>query len=343
MKGIHDLAKHLGLTVGTVSRALNQHPEVSAKTRKRVLEAALEIGYVPNQSGRSLRKGTTNTVGFMIESGTASALAGDNFFMGVIDGVQQVLVRSSLDLVLLPCGTGEDPLAYLRRMVSRRFVDGMILSATRHHDARVELLVRYGLPFVALGRSATPLRHSWIDLDFFGVAADAVDRFVARGHRRIAVALPDNDANLGHVFLEGYQAALARHGVGFDPALAIRVHPSEEGGVVLADRLAALRPVATAVLLVNEILALGLYHRLAQIGLRPGTDIAVIGFRNNPQARFLSPRLSSYNLSLTDLGKALGETLLSLMPSQDKPPPDPITLIWPMRYNEGASDSVQLA
>ena len=76
MTGIQDLARHLGLTVGTVSRALNNRPEVNEKTRQRVLDVALEIGYVPNQSGRSLRKGTTNNVGFMIESGTASAIAG---------------------------------------------------------------------------------------------------------------------------------------------------------------------------------------------------------------------------------------------------------------------------
>jgi DNA-binding LacI/PurR family transcriptional regulator len=342
--GIRQLASDLRLSIGTVSRALNDRPDVNPETRARVKEAALKAGYVPNQSGRSLRKGATNTIGFMIKSGTASALAGDNFFMGVVGGVQQVLDRHALDLILLPCGAAEDPHAYLNRMVSRRFVDGMILSATQRHDARIELLARTGLPFVALGRSATPVEHAWLDLDFAGVAEDAVGRLFARGHRRIAVAIPDSEANLGYVFLDGYRAGLSRHGLAFDPALAIRVEPSEQGGVALADRLVALAPRPTAVVLINELLAIGLYHRLAQAGLRPGRDLAVIGFRDNPQARFLTPALSCYRLSLTALGVALGETLLALMPATRETYADHGgRRIWPLEYAAGSSDAYEIS
>jgi DNA-binding LacI/PurR family transcriptional regulator len=343
MTGIQDLARHLGLTVGTVSRALNNRPEVNEKTRQRVLDAALEIGYVPNQSGRSLRKGTTNNVGFMIESGTASAIAGDNFFMGVVEGVQQVLARHGLDLILLPCSTAEDPYAFLRRMVARGLVDGMIISATQRHDRRIELLARSTLPCGALGRSATALGHAWMDLDFAGVARDAVDRLVARGHRRIAVALPKSDANLGYVFREGYREGLASHGIAYDPALAVAVDLSEAGGAVLADQLLSRQPMPTAVLLINELLAIGLYHRLAQAGVRPGRDIAVIGFRENPQVRFLSPRLSCYRLSLVDLGVSLGETLLSLMPAfEGTYSIDESRRIWPLAYSQRESDLVDV-
>jgi DNA-binding LacI/PurR family transcriptional regulator len=342
MKGIQQLARHLGLTVGTVSRALNNRPEVNEKTRRRVFEAALEIGYVPNQSGRSLRTGATNTVGFMIESGTANAVGGDNFFMGVVGGVQQVLARRGLDLILLPCGAGEDPHEFLRRMVLRRLVDGMIISATQRHDPRIELMVKSKLPFVALGRSATALEHAWIDLDFFGVAGDAFDRLVARGHRRIAIALPDSEVNLGYVFREGYADALVRHGIAFDPELVVSVELSEAGGVDLADRLLTLRPAPTAVLLINELLAIGLYHRFGQVGIRPGRDIAVIGFRENPQIRFLSPRLTCYRLSLTDLGMSLGETLLARMPSfAAEFQADESRRIWPLEYSGGESDRME--
>jgi DNA-binding LacI/PurR family transcriptional regulator len=340
MKGIQDLAQHLGLTVGTVSRALNNRPEVSENTRKRVFDAAYEIGYVPNQSGRSLRKGTTNTVGFMIESETAQAVAGDNFFMGVVGGAQQALARHGLDLVLLPCAAAEDPDAYLRRMVSRRFVDGMIISATLRADPRIELLVRSRLPFVALGRSGVGLPHAWIDLDFAGVAEDAVDRLVAAGHRRIAVALPASEVNLGYVFRDGYRAALARHGIPCDPGLEMRVDLSEQGGAGLADRIDALRPAPTALVLINELLAIGLYHRLAQLGRQVGRDLAVIGFRENPQVRFLSPRLSCYRLSLPALGMTLGERLVSLLPAHaERHAGAPHREIWPLEYVAGASDA----
>lgn len=109
MKGIHQLAKHLDISIGTVSRALNGRPDVNAETRRRVLEAAEELGYVANQSGRSLRKGSTNVIGLMIESGKDNADNSDNFFFGVMDGLQTVFARHNLDLVLLPCPADEDP------------------------------------------------------------------------------------------------------------------------------------------------------------------------------------------------------------------------------------------
>jgi DNA-binding LacI/PurR family transcriptional regulator len=95
MKGIRRLAQHLDISIGTVSRALNGRPDVNEETRKRVLEAAGELGYVPNQSGRSLRQGTTNTIGLMMESSAQTVENSDNFFMGVVDGAQSVFATSS--------------------------------------------------------------------------------------------------------------------------------------------------------------------------------------------------------------------------------------------------------
>ena len=90
MVGIKRLAEHLNISIGTVSRALNGRPDVNDETRKRVLEAAAELGYVANQSGRNLRQGNTNAIGFMIESGVDTAGNSDNFFLGVFDGVRKV-------------------------------------------------------------------------------------------------------------------------------------------------------------------------------------------------------------------------------------------------------------
>ena len=130
---------------------------------------------MPNQSGRSLRQGTTNAVGFMIELNPETA-SSDNFFMGVFDGVQSVLMRHGLDLIVLPCPTGEDPVPYLRRFVARGAVDAMILSATQRIDPRIELLQSAGLPFLTLGRSTSGNGYAWIDLDFEGVVNQSIDR-----------------------------------------------------------------------------------------------------------------------------------------------------------------------
>lgn len=343
MKGIRQLADRLNISIGTVSRALNGRPDVNEETRRRVLEAAAEFGYVPNQSGRSLRQGSTNAIGFMIESGN-SGDNGDNFFLGVVDGVQSVLSRHHLDLVVLPCSTEEDPAQYVQRIVARRLVDALIISATHRKDARIEFLDKARIPFIALGRSGTKGTYPWLDLDFEGVANRAIDRLVAAGHRRIAIGVPSNDINLGFVFLDACKAGLARHGIAFDPSLVIRAASSEQGGYQIAHELLALPEQPTAVVLIYEQMAIGLYRRINEAGLRVGRDLAVIGFRESPLSRFLSPTLTCFRMSLRDLGIALGESLLASMPAYAEIYPQGIAhKIWPMELVEGESDAFTVA
>ena len=152
MKGIRQLADHLDISIGTVSRALNGKPDVNDETRRRVLEAAEKFGYVANQAGRSLRKGATGIIGFMMQTGHEITGQGDTFFMSVFDGVQTVLARHKLDLVALLCSSEEDPDAYMKRVVARGFADGIILSATRYRDDRFGTLHKAGIPFISLGR-----------------------------------------------------------------------------------------------------------------------------------------------------------------------------------------------
>jgi DNA-binding LacI/PurR family transcriptional regulator len=343
MKGIRQLAKHLDISIGTVSRALNGKADVNADTRERVLAAAMELGYVANQSGRSLRQGTTNVIGLMIESNQETADSGDSFFLGLTGGLQSVLSRHKLDLIMLPCPVEEDPAEYLKRMVARGVVDAMILSATQRIDHRLDFLSRSRIPFVTLGRSTSGGDHSWIDLDFEGVANNAVDRLVALGHRRIAVAAPSNEINLGYVFLDGYRNALQRHGIEFDPSLVLRVRSSEQGGYQAADELLRLDNRPTAIILVYELMAIGLYRRLVEAGVTPGRDVAVIGFREEPRAKYLQPTLTCFRLSLRDLGIELAETLLSMMPAYASDyQRDNRQMIWPLEIVPGESDSFAL-
>ena len=340
MVGIKRLAEHLNISIGTVSRALNGRPDVNDETRKRVLEAAAELGYVANQSGRNLRQGNTNAIGFMIESGVDTAGNSDNFFLGVFDGVQHVLARHHLDLLVLPCAGDEDPSEYLQRMVARRAVDAMIISATHRVDARIDLLTKARIPFIALGRSTSGADHPWVDLDFDGVANRAIDRLVANGHRRIAIGLPSNDINLGFVFLDGIKSALRRHKIKFDPALVIRAASSEQGGYQIAHEVLAMKERPTAIVLIYELMAIGVYRRLNEAGMLPGRDIAVIGFRESPLARFLSPALTCFRMSLRDLGISLGESLLAAMPAYAHIYPHGIVnKIWPMELIPGESDT----
>ncbi len=338
MKGIRQLADHLDISIGTVSRALNGKPDVNEETRRRVLEAAEQLGYVANQAGRSLRKGATGIIGFMMQTGHEITGQGDTFFMSVFDGVQAVFARHKLDLVALLCSSEEDPDDYLKRVVARGFADGIILSATRRHDHRFEFLDRAKIPFITLGRSQTDVGQPWYDLDFEGIADQAVDRLVSKGHRRIAISRPHDDINLGHVFVERCREALARHGLQLDENHIFRSKPNETGGYQIARDLIACTDRPTAIVLVNEATTIGLYRGLEEAGLKPGRDVAVIG-QYSPQCQFLSPRLTCFSLSLRDLGIALAESLLATMPAFSQHYPRAARRqLWPMTLVEGDSD-----
>jgi DNA-binding LacI/PurR family transcriptional regulator len=337
MKGIRRLAEHLDISIGTVSRALNGKPDVNEETRRRVLEAAEHLGYVANQSGRALRKGSTGVIGFMMQTGREITGQGDIFFMSVFDGVQTVLARHKLDLVALLCSSEEDPDDYLKRMVARGFADGIILSATRRHDARLEFLARHSIPFITLGRSLTDVGQPWIDLDFEGMAEMSIERLVRGGHSRIGFVWPHGDLNLGYVFIERCRIALARHGLTLAEDHIFRATPNEAGGYAVARQIKDSGEPPTAIILVNETLVTGLYHGLEEVGLRPGRDIAIIG-RQSPQARFLSPSLTGFELSLRDLGIALAESLLSTMPAYGDLYPQVVRRkLWPMSLVDGDS------
>ena len=340
MKGIRQLAQKLDISIGTVSRALNGKPDVNEQTRQRVLDAAAAMGYVPNQAGRALRKGTTGVVGFMMQSGSQITGEGDVFFMSVFDGVQIVCARHKLDLVVLLCSSEDDPDAYLRRVVDRGFVDGLIISATKRHDHRIDFLSQRGVPFIALGRSLTDVGHPWLDLDFEGMAETGVDRLVAKGHRRIGIFAPMDDTNLGYIFIDHYRAALERHGIPFDPDLIFRAHPNDRGGHQIGERIAAMPPDTrpTAFILTNEMMTVGLYRGLADSGLHPGEDFAVMG-RDSPQAHYLTPKLTCFRLSLRDLGIALAESLLATMPEFAADYPlGVVRKVLPLELIEGDSD-----
>lgn len=338
MRGIARLAKELGISTGTVSRALNGKPDVNENTRRLVLEAARRLGYAPNQAARALAQGSTRSVGFMMDLDRENAASSEYFFMGVFDGVQSVLARHGLDLLVLPRPTKEQPLPFLERYVARGLFDAMILAATQIQDPRIELLQAAGLPFVTLGRSRTAGEYPWVDMDFEGVAMAAVDRLVAAGHRRIAVTLPRDGINFGSVFGDAYRAALEANGIAFDPELVFSTRRTEEAGYELVDRMNALARPPTAVLLIFEITAIGLYRRLAEMGRSPGRDLAVIGFRDEPTIRFLSPTLTCFTVSLTALGIELGHAIISRISQLPvSPKPKPVQSLVPLTLRPGQS------
>lgn len=313
--GIRQLASELNLSIGTVSRALNDRPDVNPETRARVKAAAARVGYVPDQSGRSLRSGRTGIVAAVIPSRGAE-ISTDSGLLAVLEGARRTLRERELDLIVLFRGPEEDPLENLQRITQRRIADAVIVSATRPNDSRLAYLQAAGIDFVALGRSSGLEDIPSVDFDFESIAAESARLFVRDGHARIAVVAGPEALNYEFILHRALQAEADRLGLAPD---AVTLIPLHRGRLDPADRDAFVSPApVTAVLTTHESIAASLYRELADLGLQVGRDVSVICTFPVIDHSALAPALSYFEADLDEVGVALAERLLALLP--DQPP-----------------------
>ena len=309
MIGIRDLARHLDISIGTVSRALNDKTDVNPLTRQRVREAAVTLGYSPNQSGRSLRRGQTDLIGMIIPTGSDAMLI-NQVFLSVLDGLRRKLAANRLDLAIFLQGQDEDPFVALRRLTERRLTDGLIIADTLHEDPRIEYLIEKRRPFVAFGRSLSGGNHAWVDPDFEGAVACAIERLCHFGHREIGLILPKRSTHYVHLIEERFAVELAKRHLSSSATACAKAEATETGGVEAVEHLMGGKPGCTAFLLTDASQIAGVYRRLGERGLRPGKDISVIGLLPERRGDFLSPTLTTIQTDWTAVGAQLGEALI---------------------------------
>ena len=342
MVGLRSLAKQLGLSTSTVSRALNNDAEVSQKTRRRVLATAAELGYSPNQAGRSLRKGRLNTIGLMLPAKGENENYTWSIFLTLAEGIQAELAKNDLDLVIFQSTSHDDELARVKRIVERRQADGIILAGTRKTDPRLDYVAQKGFPFVAFGRSKSGGAHPWLDLDFAQGAALAIQRLCEQGHQRIALGVPGDDSMQGYVHLDGYRQALLQHGLKLAKNMVCVNELSERGGYHVTDVLLNLPKPPTAILFQSDCMAIGAYRKLNELGLRAGRDIAISGgVLTGEVSNYLYPRLTGYSVDLYHLGQRMGEALLARLPSFAAQYPEHLVQqLWPLILQKKSSDAL---
>ncbi len=340
---IRELARHLNVSIGTVSRALNGRTDVSAETRRRVLEAATKLNYAPNQSGRSLRKGTTHAIAFLLQPHPGDHQYGEPFFVPFMKGLQAGLAERGLELIMVMDQPGGEQ-ERLRRVVEARWADAIVLAWTRRRDPRIDYLSEVGFPFATLGRSLSGgTGYPSLDLDFVGAGEQSVARLAARGHRRIAVVGPTPELNFAHLFRRGYRQGLRRARLTFDPTLLATLatgEVNEAGGYAATLALMKSPYPPTAILFNNDALALGGCRALGELGLQPGRNVAVIVIVDSPLCGYLSPSLTGFSVRLEPLGRRLAEMLLVAMPRYAGPEgPRTLREVWPLALTARESDA----
>lgn len=335
--GIRQLAAELGISIGTVSRALNNRGDVNALTRARVLQAANRLGYTANHSGRSLRQGSTGTVGVLWRVAASQEIHGEPFFVALFDGMQTALSAAGRDLVLLLTQADEE-LDRLRRVVERRMVDALVLPWTQASDDRLDFVAQRGFPFVALGRSRSGGEHAWIDLDFEQAGREAVQRLTRFGHRRIAVVTANRELMQGTILIESCRAALEAAGLALPPEAVAAADLTEAGGYQAALRLLAAPARPTALVTISHRMAVGVYRGAMELGVTVGRDLAVTAIASdNVLCRYLTPALTCFDAAAFALGQRMAAVILERL---DPRSAGPLTQeLWPLRLMSRESDA----
>jgi LacI family transcriptional regulator len=187
------IAKELGLSVTTVSRALNGYDDVSSETRTRVEAEAQRRGYRPNTFARRLKMGKIDAVGLVFP--VHPVPLNNSVFMDMVGEISHELARHEIDLLLIADDDLADKHSYMRMVQSRR-VDALIVAHTLDHDPRLEQLQAAGFPFLALGRSQLPQPYAWFDFDNYAGTYQATRWLIEKGHQRIAFLGESNNQAL---------------------------------------------------------------------------------------------------------------------------------------------------
>ena len=270
---IKQLAKELGLSTSTVSRALNGYTDVNEETRKRVQEVANLRGYRPNSGARRLVRGSTEAIGLVYSAAVENL--GNPQFLDMAGGLAARLRQDEFDLLLAVASDEHETHIYDRLFRGGR-VDAVVVPNTRVHDHRLDYLHSKGYPFLAYGRSANCAQYSWFDFDNVLGGHLAVQHLLALGHTRLGYVHAPLELNYAHQRRQGFLAAL--HAAGLDCPAAYQAGPAihRQSGIAAAQKLLGLRERPSAIVVDNNMGGAGVIQGLIESGMGLGVDMSVV-------------------------------------------------------------------
>ena len=285
-------------------------------TRQRVLQAADEMGYVPDATARRLQKGRTDTIGFVIPtSGPRPPHPG---FSELLAGIGNAAAERNFDLLVStrPPDSLEEKAAY-RRLVEGRLVDGLLVVRTRVKDHRIAYLTKLGFPFVAFGRSDLDAGFPYVDEDGFQGLSLVTQHLIDRGHERLAFISAPHDLMFCTYRRAGLEATLERNRMPIQPDDCLPGDLTQRGGFrAMTELLQRSRP-PTAVIACNDLMALGAISAAQKMGLVVGRDVAVTGFDDIPLAEHSHPPLTTVRQPIYDIGCKICDMLIRLIQGEE--------------------------
>ena len=316
---IRRLAEASGVSIGTVSRALNGYADVRPQTRERIMRLARELDYTPAAAARSLKTQRSHVIGVFLETGEGHPDLQHPFFHEVLVGLKNTIGSRGYDLLLFATetpGNGYGTHSYLKRSRHHN-VEGVVLMGADPEDPEVRRVVRSDLPTVGVDVALAGPATTYVMSDNVDGAIRAVRHFRSIGHRRIATITGMLETRAGADRLRGYRQALQACGLAYrDEYVAYGDFYVESGRRAMADLLSLDEP-PTAVFAASDMMALGAIRAAGDAGLNVPADVSVIGFDDIQLADHMNPPLTTVRQDKAGLGAAAGSALVRLIDGEE--------------------------
>ncbi|MGP4082329.1 LacI family DNA-binding transcriptional regulator [Pseudalkalibacillus sp. R45] len=316
MATIKDIAKHAGVSVTTVSRALNGYSDVSEKTREKIKQVAKELKYSPNLLARSLVMNKTKTIGLLV-SGMRIEGSKDNFTYEVLCGINDYAAQSDYDLVLLSTSSEKQHEKTYTQLCQERKVDGLILQGIKTDDPYLEEVLESDIPCVLIDIPIESETVGYVSVDNKEGAFKAVDHLLEQGHRHIGMINGHSQAFVSKERLEGYKHALSKKELPFVEDYVVNGDFLEETAEQKAGELLSKFPDMTALFCASDLMAIGAMRGASNLGMNMPEDLSIVGFDNIILSAYTTPSLTTIAQNRYQLGYESAILLTNMLEGKD--------------------------
>jgi LacI family transcriptional regulator len=343
MTTIQELADRTGVSVATVSRALNGSPEVSEVTRERILSLAQELDYTPSAAARQLVRQRSHVVGVILETGAGHPDLLHPFFQEVLVGLQHGAGERGYDLLLFATdepGNGFGGSHSYARRAEHHGVGGVVAMGFDGSHPEMRKLIAAGIPCIAVDSDLGGPRSGFVTSENRQGAADAVRHLHELGHERIATIAGPLGTQPGAERLAGYREAVDELGLDVPDEYVIEGDFYDESGYGAAKQLLGLETPPTAIFAASDLMAAGTLRAAHELRVTVPDELAVVGFDDIALAALIQPPLTTVRQDMEGLGRVAAEGLIRMIEDAAAPPAQVHVPTWLIvRASSGANDA----
>lgn len=307
---IYDVAREAGVSMATVSRVVNGNPNVKPATRKKVLEVIDRLDYRPNAVARGLASKKTTTVGVIIPDIT------NMFFSSLARGIDDVAAMYKYNIILANSDENNKKEVQVVNNLLAKQVDGLIYMGHTISDSIRSEFSRSKTPVVLAGSIDPDEQVGSVNIDYVAAVAAATKQLLESGNERVAfVSGPLTETINGQYRLKGYKQALDEAGVAYDESLVFETEHSYQAGLAVFKRIQKSK--ATAAIVADDEVAIGVLNAAKDAGLEIPTDFEVIASNNTKLTEMSRPRMTSIDQPLYDIGAVAMRLLTKMMNKEE--------------------------